>query len=72
MIFITKDRIVEVSNWFISGIEIFSDQEFFHEILNPLFSTKNNGSKYSSLKDEIERQIIANKYYVDLRPLQNN
>lgn len=40
MIFITKDNIVEVSNWALKGNEIFSEGSIFHEILDPLFSFK--------------------------------
>lgn len=73
MIFITNSNIVEVSNWALKGNELFSEDSIFHEILNPIFSIINDSNnKYESLRTAIEKQIIENKYYVDLRPLQNN
>ena len=72
MIFITDQNIVEVTNWALKGNEIFSEDSLFHEILNPVFSAINKSEKYESLRDAIEKQIKENRYYVDLRPLQNN
>lgn len=71
MIFITKDNIVEVSNWALKGNEIFSEESIFHEILDPLFSFKPEMDlkKWKLLKDEIETQIKNHPTYIDLRKL---
>lgn len=71
MIFITKNNIVEVSNWALRGNEIFSEGSIFHEILNPLFSFKSEMElkKRKLLKAEIEEQIKNHSTYIDLREL---
>lgn len=71
MIFITKDNIVEVSNWALKGNEIFSEKSIIHEILDPLFSFKSEMElkKGKLLKAEIEEQIKNHSTYIDLREL---
>lgn len=70
MIFITNDNIIELSNWGLQGIQIFSGTITFYEILNPLFSINNDDGKYTSIKEEIKNQIMAHPWYVDLRKMQ--
>lgn len=69
MIFITNDNIIEVSEWALTGNEIFG-KDCYHEILNPIFSTMIKSKNWKSIKDEITEQLIKNKTYIDLRQLQ--
>ena len=70
MIFITKDKIAELSNWILQGNEIISENSIFHEILNPLVSIMKKNEiekiKWKSLKQLIEKQIKDHPSYIDL------
>ncbi|MBR3543626.1 MAG: hypothetical protein IKN82_08035 [Treponema sp.] len=67
MVFIMSDKIVEVSSWILKGNEIFSKDPFLHEVLDSLFSIKDNKEKWKDLIVDIRNQIEQHFGYIDLR-----